>query len=59
MWHEAAAATASILDRFDASVECREVTCLYHDTNWWLERAIEGQGLDRADAVGEAGDWFL
>lgn len=57
--HETAAATASILDRFDASVECREVTCLYHDTNWWLERAIEGQGLDRADAVGEAGDWFL
>mgnify|MGYP003350167957 CR=1 FL=1 len=42
-----AAATSSILDRFDASVECREVTCLYHDTNWWLEKAIEDGGLDQ------------
>jgi sulfatase maturation enzyme AslB (radical SAM superfamily) len=57
--HTTAAGTAGILDRFDASVECREVTCLYHDTNWWLEEAIEGQGLARSDAVPEGGDWFL
>lgn len=36
-----AGATQAILQRFDASTECREVTCLYHATNWWLERAIE------------------
>jgi hypothetical protein len=57
--HSTAAATAGILDRFDASVECREVTCLYHDTNWWLEKAIEEGGLDVAAAVSEGGDWFL
>lgn len=38
---------AGILDTFDASVECREVTCLYHDTNWWIERAIQS-GQDPA-----------
>lgn len=54
-----ASATQGILDRFDASVECREVTCLYHDTNWWLEEAIEGQGLDRDGVAPESGDWFL
>ena len=32
------------LDRFDASVECRAVTCLYHSTNWWLEELIEAAG---------------
>ena len=52
-------ATASILERFDASHECREVTCLYHGANWWLEKAIEGDGLDAADALGEREDWFL
>ncbi len=52
-------ATAAILSRFDATHECREITCLYHGANWWLERAIEGNGLAAADAVAESGDWFL
>jgi hypothetical protein len=56
---ETAQGTAAILDRFDASVECREVTCLYHDTNWWLEKAIEDGGLDAAASVAEGEDWFL
>jgi len=29
-----------LMDRFDASVECREVTCLYNGVNWWLEKMI-------------------
>ena len=29
---------ARALDRFDASRECREVTCLYNGVNWWLEK---------------------
>jgi hypothetical protein len=53
-----AQATAAALDAFDASVRCREVTCLYHDANWWLERAIEDP-----DQLGEPealdGDFFL
>ena len=39
--NRAAARTAGILDNFDASHECREVTCLYHATNWWLEELSE------------------
>ncbi len=51
---------ADLLDRFDASHECREVTCLYNDVNWWLDRMIEDP---RAEGVLEAGperaDYFL
>lgn len=38
---------AHLLETFDASQECQEVTCLYHDVNWWLDRTIgnpEGDG---------------
>jgi hypothetical protein len=51
---------ARILDRFDARQECREVTCLYHDVNWWIESLIEDLGeeisLDRSP---EGQDFFL
>jgi hypothetical protein len=33
-----AAQTAMQIERFDASKECRNITCLYNSTNWWLER---------------------
>ncbi|HMQ24181.1 MAG TPA: radical SAM protein, partial [Planctomycetota bacterium] len=47
--------TEGILQRFDASHECREVTCLYHQVNWWIEDAIENggeleAGVERYDA---------
>ncbi|MEM7413141.1 MAG: radical SAM protein [Myxococcota bacterium] len=32
---------ADLMDDFDASHECREVTCLYNGVNWWLEKMIE------------------
>ena len=32
---------ADLMDRFDASHECAEVTCLYNSVNWWLEKMIE------------------
>lgn len=35
-------ALGDLLDSFDASKACREVTCLYNDVNWWLERRIRG-----------------
>ncbi|MEZ5989564.1 MAG: radical SAM protein [Planctomycetota bacterium] len=54
------AATARILDGFDASRECREVTCLYHTVNWYLEDVIEGRrGLGPDDAVEDRNDFFL
>ena len=55
-----AQATGGILDRFDASVECREVTCLYNGVNWWLERAVTDEaGLLGADVGDDLGDAFL
>jgi MoaA/NifB/PqqE/SkfB family radical SAM enzyme len=32
---------SDLMDRFDASRECAEVTCLYNGVNWWLEKMIE------------------
>lgn len=49
-------ALGKILDEFDASQECAQVTCLYHDVNWWIEGLIEGKDLE----VGpESRDTFL
>ena len=61
---EAAAKTGGellrILDDFDASHECREVTCLYHSVNWWLEDLIEKRDTDLATLTGaERQDYFL
>ena len=58
--HMAATAeeTAKALDTFDASVRCRQVTCLYHDANWWLERAIaDPESLGETESMD--GDFFL
>lgn len=30
-----------LMDRFDASRECREVTCLYNGVNWWIDKMVE------------------
>ena len=42
-----------MLESFDASHECAEVTCLYHDANWWIERAI--LSIDPDAGPGELG----
>ncbi len=46
-----------LLERFDAAHECREVTCLYHEVNWWLEERIAGDGA--VEPGPEMGDTFL
>ncbi len=56
---QAADATAAILGRFDATSECREVTCLYNDTNWWIEQAIEDPRGLTDGPVADAEDYFL
>lgn len=48
----------AILDRFDASRECREVTCLYNGVNWWLEKMIEDPRGD-FELGPEREDFFL
>jgi hypothetical protein len=53
-------ATTRLLDGFDASHECREVTCLYHGANWWLEELIDsGRPLPGVTGAAERRDWFL
>ncbi len=52
---------ASLIGSFDATEECKEVTCLYNHANWWLESLIENPRLiDEVtpnDAI--APDFFL
>jgi pyruvate-formate lyase-activating enzyme len=65
-WRDEAAALETggqllaLLDRFDASHECREVTCLYNGVNWWLEKMIDDprEELD-IEPGDERGDYFL
>ena len=54
------ASVAGLLDRFDASHECRNVTCLYHDVNWWIDGLVEGEkGAAKVENGPESGDFFL
>jgi len=48
-----------ILDQFDASHECKEVTCLYNGVNWWLEKMIEDPREPDLDLGPEKEDYFL
>jgi len=49
------------IETFDASSECRHVTCLYHEVNWWIESLIADPGaLDRLEHHSpEVRDYFL
>jgi len=52
--------TEHLLDTFDASRECKEVTCLYNDVNWWLEDLVNNpQKLDELEEVEDTGDYYL
>jgi hypothetical protein len=53
---------AGLMDRFDASQEGREVTCLYNGVNWWLEKMTldPREEIDlRSDLAPQTGDFFL
>lgn len=51
---------AQVLDGFDASQRCKEVTCLYNRVNWWLEEMIQDPERDLAAELGpERLDYFL
>ena len=52
--------TEGLLDTFDASKECKEVTCLYNDVNWWLEDLVNNpEKLDELESSEERGDYYL
>ena len=51
---------SALMDRFDASRECAEVTCLYNGVNWWLEKLAQDPQQEVAlDPGEERGDFFL
>jgi len=53
-------ATAAITRSFEASRECREVTCLYNHVNWYVEDLIANPArLDEIVPAEEREDWFL
>jgi MoaA/NifB/PqqE/SkfB family radical SAM enzyme len=41
---ETARAAELQIQRFNAAAECRDVTCIYSEANWWLEDLIEAGG---------------
>ncbi len=49
--------TCDLVEEFDASTECRNVTCIYNSTNWWLQSVRDGLEDPRPDS--EARDFFL
>jgi organic radical activating enzyme len=52
--------TAKLIQSFDAAHECREVTCLYNNANWFIEDLIRHpEKLDEMVPVEEREDWFL
>ena len=53
--------TADLVKRFNATVACEKVTCLYNDVNWWIEKLIanpEELGKLNWDETAEP-DYFL
>jgi wyosine [tRNA(Phe)-imidazoG37] synthetase (radical SAM superfamily) len=52
--------TGEMIQRFDAAHECREVTCLYNSTNWWLQDLIEHpEKLVALQPSADRGDYYL
>lgn len=52
--------TAERITNFNATEQCAEVTCLYNDVNWWIERLIEHPDeLDRLQVEKCPPDYFL
>lgn len=52
--------TGRLIQDFDASRECREVTCLYNPVNWMIEKLIEHpEKWDTLPALKERRDYFL
>lgn len=52
-------ATADMLNDFDAKTRCADVTCIYNETNWWLEDLIAGRAELPAGVTETSQDYFL
>ncbi len=52
--------TLRLIESFDASQECKDVTCLYNHANWFIEDLIQNPAkLDALEATKDRRDYFL
>ena len=52
--------TLKLIDTFDASDECKDVTCLYNHANWFIEDLINHpEKLAQLPATADRQDYFL
>jgi len=62
-YEETRRSTAKLIASFDATSECREVTCLYNHVNWWIEDLIEHpekiDAIEPTPAGAGPADYFL
>lgn len=57
---ESQRSTLKLIETFDASTECREVTCLYNHVNWYIEGLIDHpERLDQLEHSQDRRDYFL
>ena len=52
--------TLRLIEAFDATKECKDVTCLYNHANWFIENLIRHpEKLDSLDSSFDRNDYFL
>ena len=52
--------TLRLIEAFDATSECKDVTCLYNHANWFIEDLINHpEKLDQLDSSIDRNDFFL
>ncbi len=52
--------TLRLIETFDATEECKDVTCLYNHANWFIEDLINHpEKLDQLDSSFDRADYFL
>ena len=52
--------TLRLIEAFDASQECKDVTCLYNHANWFIEDLIKHpEKLESLDSSFDRNDFFL
>ncbi len=59
-YQETRKSMGKLIQTFDASCECKEVTCLYNSANWMIEDLIQNpEKLETLEASPERNDYFL
>ena len=52
--------TLRLIEKFDATEECKEVTCLYNHANWFIEKLIRNpETLNQLKITDQQYDFFL